>query len=115
MDSTATFYVTKTLPIAHEAYLSIYLKTARALRLRGQIIAQGGYRYHFRIDGPAPALKEFVAFAAVGGPALGLVKGLYLWIGDELYTEEEAIAQTRQHIRPADNPAKDHVVPESYV
>ncbi len=117
MDSTATFYVNKDLPVDNDTFLSLYLKPARAMKLCGQIVAQGGFRYHFRIDGPSEALKEFIAYAAIGGPAFGTVRGLYLWIGDELYTEEEALAQTLRpfEVKAPRKPADDHVVPEHNV
>ncbi len=114
MEATATFTVKKKLPVPHDTFLSIYLKPARALRLHGEIAAHDG-KYHFRLDGRAAAMKEFLAFAALGAPAFGSVDGLYLWLGEDLYTGAEAFAQTTLHIKPPDHPTEDHVVPESYI
>ena len=115
MESTATFTVKKTLPVSHDTFLAIFLKPARALRLHGQIVAQGAHRYHFRVDGRANDVKEFIAYAAIGAPAFGSIDGLHLWVGHNMYTGAEAVAQTTHHFQPATNPREDHVVPESYV
>ncbi len=115
MESTTTFTVRKELDVPHSTFLRIFLKPARYLRLRREIVAQGAHRYHFRIDGPAPAVKEYLAFVCIGAPALGPVSGVYLWIGDDLYTGAEALSQRPPDLLPPNDPTEDHVVPVAYI
>ena len=115
MDATTTFIVQKKLDVPHSTFLKIYRKPARALRLRGQIVSHGESRYHFRLDGTPAAVKEYLAFVSIGAPALGTVSGVYLWIGDDMYTGAEALWQRPTYLLPPDDPSEDAVVPVSYV
>ena len=115
MDATVTFVVRKQLAVAHEKFLRIFSKPARALRLRGEIVAHHRTHYHFRMDGRPDAVKEFLAFVSIGAPAFGTLSGVYLWIGEDLYTGEEALRQRPTYLLPPDDPRDDSVVPESYI
>ena len=115
MDSTTTFVVRKKLNVDHNTFLKIYKKPARALRLRGQIVSDGEGSYHFRLDGRVDAVKEYLVFVSIGAPALGTVSGVYLWVGDELYTDAEALFQRPAYLIPPDDPTEDAVVPVAYI
>ncbi len=115
MESTTTFIVRKALNIPHDKYVRIFRRPARHLKLRGQIVCHGGVKYHFRLDGEENAIKQYLAFVSTAAPALGPVSGIYLWVGDDLYTDEEALAQKPRNLTVVDDCHSDAVVPEHYI